>query len=278
MKITTLLENTTVDPTLATDHGLSLLIEAEGKTVLFDTGPEALFMANAEILGIDLEQVDHLIVSHGHSDHGGGIDSFLEINTKANVILHQAALDDRHLAVKPPGKTIDIGISSSPKHQERLHFARDGVEIDSRLRVYTDFTKDGFIPSQNANLKKQVDGGEIVSDDFDHEICLLIQSEDKNVIITGCAHSGVGNMIRSVVEKSGIQAPDAVIGGFHLTNPDSKKMETEANMDSLVEELNRYPEAKFYTGHCTGENAHQYLKSKLGDRLREIRTGLTITI
>ena len=72
MKLTVLMENTTVREDLTAEHGLSLYIEANGKRILFDTGASATFADNAEKLGIDLSQVDLCILSHGHYDHGGG--------------------------------------------------------------------------------------------------------------------------------------------------------------------------------------------------------------
>ena len=85
MKITALLENTASDCCMMTEHGLSLYIEAQGKKILFDMGQTDLFYKNALTLGIDLAEVDIAILSHGHYDHGGGLEKFLEINKKAPV-------------------------------------------------------------------------------------------------------------------------------------------------------------------------------------------------
>ena len=86
MKITSLVENTTADPRLGKEHGLSLYIEAAGKTLLFDMGQSGLFAQNARTLGLDLAKVDLAVLSHGHYDHGGGLTHFLELNKTAPVL------------------------------------------------------------------------------------------------------------------------------------------------------------------------------------------------
>ena len=88
-KITTLVENAVYGRSLQAEHGLSLLIESEGYKILFDTGQSDLFIRNAALLDIDIAEVDFLILSHGHSDHTGGLRHFLAINKKASVICKQ---------------------------------------------------------------------------------------------------------------------------------------------------------------------------------------------
>ena len=91
MKITALVENTTNNPALGTQHGLSFYIEANGRKILFDMGEDDLFLRNAEKLGIDISAVDLAIISHGHSDHGGGLGAFLSHNENAPVYLNRRA-------------------------------------------------------------------------------------------------------------------------------------------------------------------------------------------
>ena len=85
-KITTLVENCVYGRKLQAEHGLSLYIETQEHRLLFDTGASDLFIRNARLLHIDLQKVDYLILSHGHSDHTGGLRYFLELNTQATVV------------------------------------------------------------------------------------------------------------------------------------------------------------------------------------------------
>ncbi len=100
----------------------------------------------------------------------------------------------------------------------------------------------------------------------------------KHVLFTGCAHSGIGNMMRQVQKTVGIDHFDIVIGGFHLFNPVTRTTEPRSRMDKLVVELDAFSNTIFYTGHCTGEKAFKYLKKSLGDRIRPFRTGSVIRV
>ena len=91
MKCTVLVENTSLNEHYRCEHGLSLFIETAGQRILFDTGQSDLFAENAEKLGVDLSQVDFAVISHGHYDHGGGIQKFLDINHSAPVYIHEDA-------------------------------------------------------------------------------------------------------------------------------------------------------------------------------------------
>ena len=100
MKITALVENTTCSDELAKEHGLSLYIEACGKRVLFDTGLGDNFAANAEKLGVDLENIDFAVLSHGHYDHGGGLARFIAINGTSPIYARELAFEP-HYSQRP---------------------------------------------------------------------------------------------------------------------------------------------------------------------------------
>ena len=92
MKCTILADNRTGNIALPTEHGLSVLLETACYRILLDTGSSDLFMRNAEQMGIDLSQVDYVFISHGHSDHAGGLRHFLRQNKKAHIIVSPHAL------------------------------------------------------------------------------------------------------------------------------------------------------------------------------------------
>ena len=106
MKFVTLVEDTTKCE-LGAEHGLSIYAETEKHKLLFDVGTTDLFIKNAKALGIDLSQVDTVVISHGHNDHGGGLDAFLAINDHAVIYLQR-----RHLMIiiqlKKPGRNISV--------------------------------------------------------------------------------------------------------------------------------------------------------------------------
>ena len=132
MKIVTLTDNRALDSELKTEHGLSVYIETENHKVLFDTGQSALFAQNASKLGIDLQQIDLAVISHGHYDHIGGLHHFLETNHHAKVILKREIFDYQYQSVKA-GTVKQIGATTSLlDYKNRFIFPENNLtSIDS---------------------------------------------------------------------------------------------------------------------------------------------------
>ena len=275
MKITTLLENTTEDPRLTPKHGISLYVETQDRKILFDTGPDDTFICNAQTLGIDLADVDLALISHGHYDHGGGLEHFLNINSKAKVLLKDSALGSFYARIFHVIKK-QIGLNFGNGDHPRLRLISGNSKIDDNLEVITDFSKPGFIPAGNKSLFKKGGSGRLVPDDFAHEICLVLKSGGKTILFTGCSHSGLGNIMKSVKKDTGYGEFDMVIGGFHLYNPVLKKTESRARMDLFLEEISAFGKPIFYTGHCTGQQAFEYMAGETGGQVKPFRTGTVI--
>ena len=131
MKITALTENTS-QAGLPTEHGLSLFIETTEHRILFDTGQSELFAENAKRLKVDLGIVDIAVISHGHFDHGGGLKTFLQINSVAPVYISRYAFEPYY---RSDGEY--IGLDLSLKENDRFHFTEDVTEIGSGLTLYS---------------------------------------------------------------------------------------------------------------------------------------------
>lgn len=129
MKITSLTENT-CKTGLPSEHGLSLYIETEEHTILFDMGQTDLFARNAEQLGADLEKVDIAVLSHGHYDHGGGLKKFLELNHTAPVYLSRYAFEPHY-----NGTEKYIGLDPSLAENRRLIFTDKVTETGEGIRL-----------------------------------------------------------------------------------------------------------------------------------------------
>jgi predicted RNA-binding protein with RPS1 domain len=119
-------------------------------------------------------------------------------------------------------------------------------------------------------------GDELILDDFEHEQNLIINEGGKKVLITGCAHNGIVNIIEHFFDKEG-RMPDYVIGGFHLTNPTTKVPEDEEVLRKIAAFF-LDTKAMYYTGHCTGADAYKYLKNIMKDRIGYIATGKQLVI
>lgn len=257
---------------IKTQHGLSLYIEALGKKILFDVGKTDLFIKNAERMDIRLEEVDYLVISHGHSDHGGGLEYFLQINDRAQVYMHQQAADRYYtkiFGILP----YYIGLSQKTlsQNKERIHFLGEDREIFEGISILENIPGDFPRPSGNNSL--YVKGPRhLIHDDFRHELILVIKEEDGTSVFTGCSHSGLINMVKRVQNAYPLEKIKAVLGGFHLYNPVTKKDEDGAYVDLLTAELD-YIDAYFYTGHCTGEKSFNRMKAVLKDKVEPMNTG-----
>ena len=261
MVITTLLENTSCREDLSCEHGLSLYIEACGKRILFDAGQSDLFARNAQALGIDLGEVDAAVLSHGHYDHGGGLPAFFEHNGHAPVYLRRDALGGQYNA-----KDAYIGLPEPVKDSGRLVFAADGEQIAPGLTLYGPAR--GVHPIDSAGLTR-LEEGEKTPDLFLHEQYLLIEEAGKRVLISGCSHRGIRNIARQF-------GADVLIGGFHFMKLDPMGA-GRAVLEEAARDLMALPTV-YYTGHCTGQAAFDFLKERMGDRLNGISTGTILEL
>jgi len=275
LKITTLLENTSCGEPFRSAHGLSLWLETPRHKLLFDMGPNGAFADNAAALGIDLASADLAVVSHGHYDHGGGLRTFLERNSRAPVCIHEGAFDI-HCADEN-GTVREIGLDPSLREfRNRFAVTRGVVRIDGELTLFDGVPDEFGGLSASGKLKERLPDGTLRPDDFHHEQDLLVTAEGKAVVIAGCAHRGIVN-IRAKAEALLGREADAVVGGFHLFElpPD------DPGSDALIDRTGRALLAGntvYYTGHCTGEYAWERLKRILGDRLRRISGGETFEL
>lgn len=274
MRITTLVENQAILPVLGAEHGLSLMIETGRKTILFDMGKSDLFLRNAEALGCSIASVDLAIVSHGHYDHGGGIGTFLSANDHAPVYIRSSAFQ-QHRSNRPNGELADIGLNPALLESGRLVFTGEQEVLDEELSLFSRVVERAHFSDGNASILMLKDG-KIVPDDFVHEQNLILRQGNTNVLIAGCAHSGIVNILNRAKNILG-RMPDVVIGGFHLQNPTTKQSEPEARIRAIGEIL-RDSGAMFYTGHCTGDEPFEQLKEMLGQRIATLHAGSIIEI
>lgn len=135
VKIIVLLENTTESSKLKCKHGLSLYAETENHKILFDMGPDALFLKNAEALGVNIADIDVAVISHGHVDHCGGLKYFLKKNQKAKIYLRPQALEEHY--VKVIGIPFYAGMDRTLLSADRFVFADDTHVIDDEITLFS---------------------------------------------------------------------------------------------------------------------------------------------
>ena len=251
MKITALTENTAACG-LPVEHGLSLFIEQDGRALLFDMGQTDLFAQNAARLGVDLAAVDIAVLSHGHYDHGGGLRRFLELNQKAPVYLSRHAFEPHFNGERY------IGLDVSLRDSDRLIFTDGVTKIADGITLYSCSDREKVLDSGSFGLNMEQDG-KLVPDDFRHEHYLLLEENGKRVLISGCSHRGIINIMEWF-------KPDVLIGGFHFN-----KLPLDGALRSYAETLASY-DTDYYTCHCTGVEQFEYMK-RFMPRLNYLSTG-----
>lgn len=238
-----------------TEHGLSILLETEKHRILLDTGASDVFIRNAEKMGIDLSMVDYVFISHGHSDHAGGLRHFMGINDKAKIIVSPHAVDEQFYSKR---KYLHSITAQWPKDlHDRLLMVDNTCEIADGLHIIAHIPQVHLMPRGNQYLYVKNESGDYVNDDFRHELALYTEG----LLFTGCAHSGLENILSACPWPV-----HTVVGGFHLLDGQESKEE----LTELAQRLkDNYPKTRFYTSHCTGDRVFEILKGMMGEALSQ---------
>lgn len=263
MKITSLLENTCENEKFQTEHGLSLYIEANGKKILFDMGKSDLFAKNASEMNVNLADVDFAILSHGHYDHGGGMETFLEINKTAPIYINTYAFESHY-----NGTAKFIGLDEKLANSNRLVFVDESLEIAEGFELFSCNDKKRAYETNPFGLTI-FENDNFVPEDFRHEQYFLIKENGKRVLFSGCSHKGILNIMQWFT-------PDVLIGGFHFKDLNPTTTDKE-QLVSAAKILNSY-DTKYFTCHCTGVEQYNFLKDIMKDKLEYISTGKIIEI
>ena len=263
MKWTVLVDNRTNNDQLKTEHGLSILLETTNgrghHRILLDTGASDAFIHNAEKMGIDLSTIDYVFISHGHSDHAGGLKHFMEINKKAKVIVSPEALKGKYYSKRHYLHSITTEWPEIP--QERLLTIEHSGNIDDGIYIIAHIPHTYPMPKGNQYLFVQDSQDQYVPDDFRHELALYADG----LLFTGCAHSGLENILAACPGEV-----NTVVGGFHLLDG----QESEEELKALALRLkNKYPKTHFFTSHCTDDSVFAILQDVMGDQIHGFSCG-----
>lgn len=273
MKVINLIENTPGAKGCLFEHGLSFYIETKAHKLLVDTGASDKFLENARVLDVDLKAVDTVILSHGHYDHSGGLMSFAGLNSKAKIYMQKTAGDNYYHVDE---KRVEyIGIDTAILELEQIELLDGDAVLDEELFVFSGVRGRRLWPKGNLTLKKRTLDGDI-QDEFEHEQYLVLSQEGKKILISGCAHNGILNILERYRELYGSD-PDVVISGFHMMKHQAYTLEDEAIITEIARELKK-TKIQLYTGHCTSEYPFQLMKEILGNQLVWVHSGEEIKL
>ncbi len=274
LTITILVDNNSVNPQLASEHGLSIWIEADDFRFLFDTGQSDSLIQNAEMLGIDLSTADALVLSHGHYDHTGGIVEVLNLNPGITVYCHPGVFVPRY-SRQPDGTMKPVGMT--PEASDALHKKNNFLHwVSGPTLISADIGITSQVPRitafEDTGGAFYLDAEAMLPDMIDDDLAMWIRTESGIVIITGCCHSGLVNTLKYIEKLSDVSEIHTVIGGFHLLHASPERMKKTCDY------LQSKKIARLVSCHCTGENAAKYLQKQCGEKLVSGAVGKKLSV
>lgn len=261
------------------EHGLSLFVEFKNKNYIVDTGSSDLFAKNAELMGVDLSSVEKAFLSHAHYDHSTGFPVFFEKNSQAKVYLQSECKNKCYFKIIGPlKKYIGVPENMFDQYPDRFEFVDGYRQIDDGIYV---------LPHTTGNLEERgkkahmctVVNGKIETDDFSHEQTIVFD-DDGLVCFNSCSHGGVENIIEEVKAAFPGKKIKAFFGGFHMmgamgvTTCSMEKNE----VTEVANKIMKSSDAVFFSGHCTGIIAYEWLEEVLGERIVAFHAGKEIKI
>lgn len=261
-KITVLSENSVVKPMgLIGEHGFSVLVERGDTRILFDTGQGYALIHNSRILGVDLGSIDTVVLSHGHYDHTGGLAELLKGSRHKKIFAHPGIFVSRFLE-GADGSREPIGMPFTRAYLEGLgaefvlsetsQVVAEGITTTGEVLRETDFEKG----DTTLYLCEEHGGG---PDPHDDDLSLVVEGESGLLVLLGCAHAGVVNILRHVQGQNPDKPIKAVVGGTHLG------FSGEEQMAGTVEAMAGLGVEKVGASHCTGLAGSARLREALGD-------------
>ncbi len=276
-KITVLCENTVPRPGLVGEHGFAAYVESPGGDVLFDTGQGMALTANANALKKDLTQVSHLVFSHGHYDHTGGLLAFLGVHGPCDITAHPDVLSRRYWAL--PGNDSGVPLSiGMPWHEEYLTTRGASFHwVKTFHEVLPDVFVTGEVP-RNTDFEKgdprmMVPNGDgWTQDPFLDDYSLVLKTHRGLVVVLGCAHAGLINILEHATLCTGEKRIHAILGGTHLG------FYSTEHQDLTLRTLENYDVDLLAVSHCTGQAAAARFAELMGSKFAFGHVGFELAL
>lgn len=265
MKLTVLVDNYVNSQKLKAEHGLSILIEEGGRKILFDCGESDLVLANLKVLGIDLNSIDSIVLSHGHYDHTGGLLPVLKhMDKRVDIYAHPAVFGAKYSRYGNFNSANDkryIGIPEKKEVYEKkgakFILNKDLSKIGGNIYFSGQIPRESKIENPEGFLIKEYNN--FVVDTLDDDISIFADLDKTLLIITGCAHSGILNILNKCKKLKPDANNVAIIGGLHLNGKDCPYI------DYISGELKKNNVRMIIPMHCTGPDAFARLKKNFGN-------------
>ena len=258
LKITTLIEDS---PGICDEceNGLSFFVESEDFSILFDTGKSGKFIENANSMNVDIQKAKHIVISHGHYDHANGLVDFIEsVNNDFEVFLgdnffrKKYSFDGKKYSYKGSNFTREYLEENGIKIR---YVNEDMAEIFKGVYLFSNFERNSEFELAGPVFYVKEDG-RFVLDDFSDEIAMAVDSDKGLVVLLGCSHPGIVNMLESIQNRTN-RPIYAVMGGAHLIDSD------EDRIKATCEKIKSMGINHVGMSHCTGEDAARYMRKNI---------------
>lgn len=274
LRITVLADDYVAAPDLLGEHGLSMLIEADDRRILFDTGQGKVLRGNADALGVHLTGLDAVVLSHGHYDHTGGLAVLLRECVPSAIFVHPAALQPKYAkSDNPPHRSIGIPEDSRQALgavQDRIVWTQSATEVAPGIWCTGEIPR---VPSNGpSDTGFFLDNACRDPDPLVDDQALFVETRSGFVVIAGCAHAGVANTLDHVSALTGHSEFLALAGGLHLWRATHQQLEASANA------MGRRNIQILAACHCTGMGALSYLHARFHSLLRNVGAGTRLVL
>lgn len=265
-KLTTLIENhMDKEERCEWEHGLSILIESVDQEptvrLLMDTGQSGIFYDNATKMGISLKDLSALLISHAHYDHAGGVKRLIEEETVRKMYVGKDFFQGKYYQ-KKDGTMKDIGIAFSREELEKKGVSVCEIKEDVQMifpgvTIYRNFEQ--TVGYEQLNPRFFIKKEEYTKDFFTDEIAVALDTEKGLVVIVGCSHPGIMNILRTIEKRSGKKIC-GVVGGTHLMEADEERLR------KTIVDLKEMNINFIAVSHCTGEDNLETIKENFGEK------------
>jgi 7,8-dihydropterin-6-yl-methyl-4-(beta-D-ribofuranosyl)aminobenzene 5'-phosphate synthase len=263
VRLTTLAENTLVAPSLLAEQGLSILIEAGPQRILLDVGQTWSVRHNAGVLGVRLPDLDKIVLSHGHFDHTGGLQTVLQgIGRPVEIVCHPDVWAPKYGVTREhPPRFVGIPFQQAALESmgARLSMSSGPVKLGEAIMTTGEVPMVTDIETIDAHLRVK-DGPDFKQDQVLDDQAIIVDTGDGLVVILGCAHRGMINTLYHARELTGVDKFSLVVGGSHLIGS------SEERVWGTIAALNELNVERLGLCHCTSLPVAAILAREFGDR------------